>query len=384
MLTRPVVLLLLASFGAFTGFHLLLPVVPLYVTRAGGGSAEAGLATTALLLTTVLTQIQMPRLLLRLGYRASFAAGLLLLGLPAFFYAFSESFGVVVALTLVRGVGFGVVTVVAGALIAELIPADRRGEGIGLYGIAAGVPAILGLPSGVWLLEFTDYAEIFFVGAAAPLLGMLAALGIRAATPERAEQADGFFAGLRRPELLRPSLMFGTSTVAFGVVATFLPLSEEGSGLGGAGTALLVVGVATAVTRWRAGRLGDRYGPRRLLAPGLVLCALGMLGLGLAEGAALLLAGSLVYGLGFGALQNATMVLMVGRVSRTEFGLASTLWNFAFDAGIGLGGFVFGFLINAAGFAAAFSSVAVLLLCALPLAFLDRSPKPERRTPVSP
>lgn len=373
MFGRPVILLLLAAFGSFTGFHLLLPVVPLYVSRIGGGSAEAGLATTALLLTTVLTQIQMPRLLGRFGYRTSFVAGLLLLGLPAFFYASSESFGVLLALTLVRGVGFGVVTVVAGALIAELIPPDRLGEGIGLFGVAAGVPAVLGLPSGLWLLEFTDFARIFFVGAAAPLLGAVAAMFIRVATPEWAGRESGFFSGLARPELLRPSVLFCSSTVAFGVVATFLPLSVAGSGLGSAAAALFVVGAATAAARWRAGTLGDRYGPRRLLAPGLVLCALGMLGLGLAEGAALLLAGSLLYGLGFGALQNATMVLMVKRVSNTEYGLASTLWNFAFDAGTGLGGFAFGFVIEAAGFQTAFAIVAALLFVTIPIAALDRS-----------
>ncbi len=379
MLTRPVVLVLLASFGGLTGFHLLLPVVPLYVARIGGGSAEAGLATTALLLATVLTQIQMPRILPRLGYRASFAGGLLLLGLPAFFHALSESFGVALVLTLIRGVGFGVVTVVAGALIAELIPADRLGEGIGLFGVAASVPAVLGLPSGLWLLEFTGFARIFFIGAAAPVLGAVAALFILVATPGWVGRESGFFSGLSRPELFGPSVLLCSSTVAFGVVATFLPLSTNGSGLGRASTALLVVGSATALARWKAGTLSDRYGPGRLLAPGLVLCAFGMLGLGLADGTGLLLAGSLLCGLGFGTLQNATMVLMVKRVSQTEYGLASTLWNFAFDAGTGLGGFVFGFVIEAAGFAAAFASVAFLLLCALPLALLDRSPKPERR-----
>lgn len=377
MLGRPVMPLLLASFGAFTGFHLLLPVVPLYVAEAGGGSAEAGLATTALLLTTVLTQIQMPLVLRWLGYRTSFVAGILLLGFPAFFYSSSEGLSVVLALTLVRGVGFGVVTVVAGALIAELIPSDRRGEGIGLFGVAAGIPAVLGLPSGLWLLEFTGYAQIFLVGAAAPLLGAFAALFIRVATPESDGRESGFFSGISRPELLRPSVLFCASTIAFGVVATFLPLSTEGSGLGGAAAALFVVGAATTVARWRAGSLGDRYGSRRLLAPGLVLCALGLLGLGLAEGPVLLLSGALLYGLGFGALQNATMVLMVERVSRAEYGLASTLWNFAFDAGTGIGGLVFGVVIEAAGFAAAFASVAVLLLCAWPLAVLDR-PKKRR------
>ena len=68
-----------ATCATFAGFQLLLSVVPLYADRAGGGSTGAGLATAALMLATVLTQIQMPRLLGRLGYRAALAAGLVLL-----------------------------------------------------------------------------------------------------------------------------------------------------------------------------------------------------------------------------------------------------------------------------------------------------------------
>ena len=69
LLTRPVALLTLVAFAALFGFQLLLSVVPLYADEAGGGSSGAGLATAAFMLSTVLTQIQMPRILRRFGYR---------------------------------------------------------------------------------------------------------------------------------------------------------------------------------------------------------------------------------------------------------------------------------------------------------------------------
>ena len=77
LLTRPVILLTLVAFAALFGFQLLLSVVPLYADEAGGGSSGAGLATAAFMLSTVLTQIQMPRILGRYGYRRVLAAGLL-------------------------------------------------------------------------------------------------------------------------------------------------------------------------------------------------------------------------------------------------------------------------------------------------------------------
>jgi MFS family permease len=80
------VLVLCASFFTMVGFYLLLSVVPLYAEEAGGGSSGAGLATATFMLSTVLAQLGMPRLLARFGYRAVLAAGLLLLGVPALLY----------------------------------------------------------------------------------------------------------------------------------------------------------------------------------------------------------------------------------------------------------------------------------------------------------
>lgn len=363
-------MLLAASFGGFMGFHVLLPVVPAYATQtAGSGSVEAGITTTALLLTTVLTQVQVPRILDWMGYRGSFVVGLALMGLPAFFYSFAGNLAGILAVTLLRGVGFGIVTVVAGALIAELVVNERRGEGIGLFGLAGGLPTVFGLPLGPWLADHAGYPAVFSLGAAFPLLGIVAALGLRVPSPERGERRDGFFSALKRPELLRLCLLFCVPTAVFGAIVTFLPLAANDSGLGSAAAALLVAGVASTVSRWQGGKLGDRYGARALLGPALVLAALGVVFLGFADGAVLLLCGAALFGLGFGAVQNATMVLMVERVYREEYGLASTLWNVAFDAGTGIGGLVFGIAIEVVGFAGAFGLGGVFLLAVLPLAF---------------
>src|SRR5215208_6574794 len=91
LLTRPVILLTLVAFAALFGFQLLLSVVPLYADEAGGGNSGAGLATAAFMLSTVLTQIQMPRILSLYGYRRALAGGLVFLGVPALFYVYTRA-----------------------------------------------------------------------------------------------------------------------------------------------------------------------------------------------------------------------------------------------------------------------------------------------------
>src|SRR5215204_5829700 len=377
LLTRPVVLLTLVAFAALFGFQLLLSVVPLYADEAGGGSSGAGLATAAFMLSTVLTQIQMPRILGRYGYRRTLAAGLLFLGVPALFYAYSQTLIPILAVTLVRGVGFGIVTVVVTAMVVELAPPRRRGEALGLLGVAFTLPNIFCNALGLWLVGQFGYEVVFLLGGVAPLLGLGLVIGIRsAASGKGEEEGAGFFAGLGRAPLLRIFLLFAATTMAGGVVLTFLPLAVPGSGAFSAASALLVVGITSTISRWWAGRFGDRRDPRLLLAPGLLACAAGMVCLPL--GGVVLLVGAVLFGTGFGLLQNATLILMMVRVSKSEYGLGSTLWNAAFDTGTGIGAFSFGFVISAVGFSWSFYICSALVASALLLVLLDYSSTQDR------
>jgi predicted MFS family arabinose efflux permease len=299
------------------------------------------------------------------------AAGLLLLGLPAFVYAVAGGMPGVVAITLARGVGFGVVTVVFVGLIVELAPSGRRGEALGLLGVAITVPTIFANSLGIWMSDRFGYEAVFALGAILPLLGLGAVFGIRGATPPaRAGSAgDGFFAGLRRGPLLRLLVLFCATTMASGVIVTFLPLAAPGTGVFSAAGALLVVGVVTTVSRWWAGRFGDRHDARLLLAPGLIACAAGTAIM--PWGGLVMISGATIFGAGFGLIQNASLVLTMQRVSKSEYGLGSTLWNAAFDAGTGLGAFAFGFVVQALGFSWAFILCAALVASALSLVYQD-------------
>ncbi len=364
LMARPMILTLFVSFFTMVGFYLLLSVVPLYAEAAGGGNSGAGLATAVFMLSTVLAQVWMPRILARFGYREVLAAGLLLLGLPAFLYVpYSSEVPAILAVTLARGAGFGVAIVALAALVTELAPPGRRGEALGLYGVVLTLPTIFCSALGLWLVESFGYGPVFLIGASAPLLAFVAALGVSSPQAREERRGVGLLSGLRRGPLLRIFLLFASCTAASGVVVTFLPLSAPGPF--SAATALLLLGIASTFFRWWSGRFGDRRDPRLLLAPGLVCAALGMAALSF-EGFALL-GGALLFGAGFGALQNTSLLLIMQRVPKTEYGLGSTLWNLAFDAGTGAGAFVFGFVVGVAGFSWAFLLCAGLLVAALGL-----------------
>lgn len=374
MLTRPVVLLLLASLGAFSGFFLLLSVVPLYAAEIGAQTSGAGFVTGALMLATVATQLATPWLLGRLGYRVVLVLGLALLGAPALFFVSATGLPTILGATLLRGVGFGFVTVVGAALIAELVSEERRGAGVGLYGLAVGLPNILLLPLGVWLAGVVGYDPVFLAGALAPLLALPAALFISAPRPETSDEGVGALGGVLSGRLARLSVIFLGTTLASGVVVTFLPLAVSG---GVASVALFSQATTTTAARWLAGVFADRFGAQRLLLPGVLAAGIGVLTPAWTDNVVLLVAGMALFGVGFGILQNVTLVLMFERVRARDYGSVSALWNIAFDAGTGFGAAALGIVAQYAGFGVAFLLTSALVLATLILVSYEARKKRE-------
>jgi len=380
MLSGPLALVFLAEFCALTSFYLLLSVTPMYAAGTGAGSAGAGLVTSVLLLGTVAAELAAPSLMRRYGYWAMLVAGALLLGVPALALLPGGSLAVIVAVSAVRGLGFGLCTVMTGALTAVLLPPDRRGEGLGLFGVVATAPGILALPGGVWLAGHTGMATVIVMAAATALvpLTVFRWLAVRPgdrlpeAAPTGSGRPDGLLAGLRQPGQLRPFLIFAASTVAAGVVVSFLPLATGVSG-NVAAAGLLVQALTATISRWWAGRRGDRTGHARLLVPALAIASLGMITMLWLASPLAVIAGMCLFGIGFGIAQNATFALMIERMPPSGLGTASALWNLAYDAGYGAGPALFGLLVGHSGYPAAFALTAALMLAALPAARRERS-----------
>jgi predicted MFS family arabinose efflux permease len=364
LVTRAFAVRLISVIGASASFYLLLSVAPRYAAPHGGGAA--GLASAALLIGSVAGEILTPALGARSGSRRTLAIGLALLGAPALVLTLTANPTTVVAVCAVRGIGFGLACVAGGALTAELIPPARRGEGLALVGLVGGIPATVALPAGLVLADHVGYAPVF---VAAALCALGAALSVPALPKTDAatdtEEGTSVLSGVRTRELRRPATVFGTTAVAAGVLVTFLPLAvSHGSG-NVVAAALLVHSAASTIARWAAGRYGDRHGSARLLRPALIVSASGVLMLVVTGNPVTVIAGAAVFGIGFGACQNASLSMMYERVAAARYSTVSALWNFAYDAGMGAGAGAFGMVCAHTGYPIAFALTAVLMLTAL-------------------
>src|SRR5690349_1374851 len=359
MVNRRLVLVFACAFGGTVSFYVLLSVVPLYATSIGAGDVGAGLTTAVLMLATVAAELATPWLIAVFGYRMAFALGLVLLGPPALALVWSHSMAVILLVCLIRVAGFAIIAVLGSAAVALLVPPERRGAGLGLFGLVVGVPSIIALPLGVWFATHVGFGVVFVAGAVVAVAGLPAIHSLPGRTRAAADD-HGMAVGLRNAALVRPAVIFAATTLATGVVVTFLPVATGNV----APLALLAQSATSTLTRWWGGRQSDKYGAARLIVPAVVVSAVGLLALVFVANAVVAVVAMLVFGLGFGAAQSATLNLMFSRVPTSGYGAASALWNLAYDTGVGLGAAGFGLVAAQTGYPTAFGLTGAVVLAA--------------------
>ena len=173
-----------------------------------------------------------------------------------------------VSVSLVRGLGFGLSGVVTGALTATLRPPDGAVRGLAC---SASSPASRplsrcrpgsGSPDTTWPPRPRRWRPRPACCRWRRSAGCRA--GARHAVPPRRRMPGARRSGRMAGAALRLPLIFAAATIAAGVLDSFLPLAK-GIPSNLASAALLVQAIIATLSRWQAGKHGDRYGHARLL-----------------------------------------------------------------------------------------------------------------------
>jgi predicted MFS family arabinose efflux permease len=351
----------------FASYCLTLASLPAYAVTGGAAESTAGVVTAVLLVVTIAVQLAVPALTARFGIGPVLVAGLVAMGVPSPFYVLGDSLGWISALSAVRGAGFAVLTVLGATIAAQVAPPERRGESIGLYGLAIAIPNLIAVPAGVALVLDGHVGWLSWLSAS-PLLGVVLVPMLMRSMPPQGGPGPAQSGRAAVVAALAPSLVLLAVTLAGGGLVTFLPIERPDGVL--ATVALLLFGLTGAVTRWQAGLLADRLGSRLLMPLAMVVAAVGLAltGLGLWAGDVWVLVGAAVFGTGFGAAQSLTLLAAFARAGENGTTTASAMWNISFDAGTAIGALALGFLAAGIGLDRTYVVVAALLAAVVPLA----------------
>ena len=384
LLTRRFALLWAVAFGSFGSVYLVLSTLPLYLHRWG---APASVIGGVLGLMSAAAFFGRPFLggwlAESLGRRPLLTAGVGALFLSTLGLPLAGSVAAVAGLRFLNGVGWSSVTTNASTLASELSPPHRRGEALGLYGMAQSVALAGGPAFGLYLAGRFGYPAAFWSATALAGLAFAATLALRGPRADRQPLRAPRPSTLLSRAALGPSAILVLHACMYGGLISFLPLLATERGLGSPGLFFAVYAVALLILRGVAGRLSDP--PRRapVIVPGLIAGTAAMLLLAVAANLAEMLGAALLFALAMGLVQPPALAWGIDLAAERRATAMATM-IMAQDLGITAGGAVLGIVGTLGGYGALFLAAALpgaAALAGLLIAWRTGRLQPRRPAP---
>jgi MFS family permease len=357
---------------------MIVPELPSYLTGLGG-SEYKGLIISLFTFTAMLSRPFSGKLADKIGRKPVMIAGAAVCFLCSLVYPILTTVAGFLLLRLMHGFSTGFTPTGQTAYLSDVIPAERRGEAMGILGTAgtlgmAGGPAIGGTLANNFGIEWMFYCSSFF-----GLLSILMVFSLR----ETSKQKTPFSLGLLKvgskdlfePRVLAPCLIMALCAYAYGAAFTILPDFGEHLGILNKGLLFTYLTVGSLLIRLLGGKASDVYGRKTVLKVSSIVIGSAMLIIAFAESQLQLIIGVFIYGLGQGAT-SPTLLAWATDLSNSEHkgrGIAS-LYIFM-EFGIGVGAFASGLVYgnDANNFSLTFITCSVLAFLACVYLFFKKT-----------
>src|SRR5699024_1988985 len=187
-----------------------------------------------------------------------------------------------IVLRIIQGIGWGFSTTATGTIATDLIPPNRRGEGMGYFGLSGNIALALGPTLGLALVYKISFSQLFLISA---LLGVVALVLSSFIHYRKVEQSPHKSTTVKfdlyEKSALQPSLLLFFITFTFGGIASFLPLHAAKNGVAGIENYFLTYALFLFISRLFSGKLYDLRSHLYLFPPGDFLIFISIFFLGL-------------------------------------------------------------------------------------------------------
>ncbi|MGD6817866.1 MFS transporter [Metabacillus sp. 84] len=356
------------NFFIFMTFYALLTALPIYVVEdLNRSNAEAGLVITVFMLSAILVRPVWGKLLERFGKKICLIIGMILFMLTTVVYVWVDQFASLLVLRFIHGIWFSVITTATGAIAADIIPKERRGEGLGYHAMSMNLAVVFGPFLALTLLQFTTFTVLFVLFTVLAVAGVLFSFVIKVEHSVPPAAARKFTASdLLERSVIPIAVIGGLIAFSYSGIISFISIYAKSLGLTQAASYFFVVfAVVMLLSRPFVGRLFDRKGPAIVMIPSFIVFAAGMLLLSFTDTAWMLLMSGALIGLGYGSLVPCFQTLAIQRAHPSRSGHATSTFFTFFDIGIAGGSYILGMLATDLGYSSLYLYASGLIILTL-------------------
>lgn len=324
---------------------MLIPELPDYLSKLGGAESK-GLIISLFTLTAGFSRPFSGRLTDRIGRVPVMAFGSLVCFVCGFFYPLVTSVFPFLFLRLVHGFSTGFKPTGTAAYIADIVPAHRRGEAMGMHGLMSSFGMAFGPALGSWIADTFSMNVLFHVSSLFALISIAILYNMKETLPK--EQQEKFTVNSLKvtqsdifdPMVLPAAIVMFLTAFSFGAIATLSPDLSKSIGLHNKGLYFLIYTLASLFIRIVAGKVSDKNGRIPVLRWGCFALVIAMGFTALAHNVYLFVIAAVFFGIAQGVLSPIVQAWTIDLCDEHNRGRALATMYICMEAGIGLGAYL--------------------------------------------
>lgn len=336
----------IANFLMACSFNLLMPSIPLYITEhLGVPQSQTGIVLASYAIALMFVRPFSGYLVDRYPRKAMLLVGFIGYVLVFLGYFWATTVIIFVLVRFMHGLTWGLSTVASSTLTIDVVPSERRAEGVGFYATAMNVAMAIGPFIAIHIYHNYSFQVLLWCAILMGLLGILATALIKAPVKEqviRPEKMnfDRFFLRRGWPIFLNQML----PTFAWGTIGPFVAQYGLSIEMENPGIFFLFWAGGIIISRVFAGKLVDRGYLHQVSLGALITISCAFLAFALIHNIYIFCISGIFIGIGYGALFPALQMLYINMAPNSKRGTANSTYYLAFDLGLAIGMLVGGYI----------------------------------------
>lgn len=356
LLTRQLVLILLTTAFIGMGFSAYFLFPKFLATELNADAPTIGGLSAITMFVSVLFTPIVGVQIDRRGRRPFSTLGAIVFAVAGAGFLLVDQVGPLVwVLRALQGAAFTLFFISLSTLTADIAPAKRLGQAIGLFGGVMISTNALGPATAEWAAHRFGWDVVFAASAvAAAIAAVLTRFVPEPAHEHGGEASTGMGRLVVRPGLRRVLVVAMLAGAAMGTLFTFYQPWALSRGIERVSGFLIAFAVCAMVMRFGLGGLADRLGRVRVAAASLLVYVAAPLSMIWIDTLGLVVGGCL-FGVAHGLFFPALNAVALDHATTRERGKAMAAYHGAFNIGFAAGSYVLGYVAVAAGYPSIFA-----------------------------
>jgi MFS family permease len=369
ILSREFILCFFAQFAFTSVFHILVPTIPIYLSRSGSTEVEIGILIGALGISSLLLRPMVGKTLSKIPEKKFMLGGAILFAVTSIAYVFAPPFWPFLLVRIFQGIGTAFFFTASIAYITNITPEAYRGQSLGYFFLSFNISMALAPIIGMFLINQFSFDILFSVCTALSLCSLFIAgkLSQKESNPiddlpTEVSSSFGF-------KTFSPILLYFMVHMIFGALMAFFPLHAINHGVTNPGLFFTAYAFVMISGRVFGGRIFDVHKREKVILPCIIAFILAMTLLAFSKTLEMFILVAVIAAAGHAFLVPSLFAYILDLVGSSR-GPAIGWLTAMGDLGLGLGPMIMGVILRLTSFPTMFLCLALTGLIGLAYFYL--------------